>query len=284
MNASGPYGEAARVTMPSPLHAAAVRKVVHLMRDRLGDAGHLTLQAMAAASGYSCSRLTHVFRSVTGISPIAFLTALRVESAKRLLLTTRSSVTRVCLDVGFLSLGTFTRRFTGLVGVSPSHFRSAGDRLAATSLGVGQLRDLAVYYGHGSQDETPTGTVMGADDAQWIVIVGLFPKPIPQGRPASCTLLAGPGPFRLGRVQDGRYYVLAASIPLDADMLACLLPDHDRAWVGVGPTPIVVSGGVASSVPVIQLRRARPVDPPILTAFPILIAESLAMRAAPAAM
>src|SRR5437660_921314 len=62
------------------------------------------LAKLAAASPFHFSRL---FASITGVSPTRFLCAARLNSAVRLLLSTDTSVTNVCFDVGYNSLGTF---------------------------------------------------------------------------------------------------------------------------------------------------------------------------------
>src|SRR5215213_3589316 len=114
-------------------HHEAVERVIRMMHDRLDEP--LTLQEMSRTAYISPYHFNRIFRHITGIPPNKFLYALRLETAKRLLLTTNTSVTNVCFDVGYNSLGTFIRRFTGLVGLSPSHFRSLA-RHASESLSV----------------------------------------------------------------------------------------------------------------------------------------------------
>ena len=103
-------------------HHQAVERVIRMMHDRLDEP--LTLQEMSRIAYISPCHFNRTFRQITGIPPNQYFYALRLETAKRLLLTTNTSVTDVCFDVGYNSLGTFIRRFTGLVGLSPSRFRS----------------------------------------------------------------------------------------------------------------------------------------------------------------
>src|SRR5215211_7874714 len=103
-------------------HREAVERVIKMMHDRLDEP--LTLQEMSKQAYISPYHFNRIFRQVTGIPPNQFFYALRLEMAKRLLLTTKTNVTDVCFDVGYNSLGTFIRRFTALVGLSPGHFRS----------------------------------------------------------------------------------------------------------------------------------------------------------------
>src|SRR5690242_12380215 len=94
-------------------HHEAVERVIRMMRDHLDEP--LTLQEMSKIAYISPCHFNRTFRQITGIPPNQFFYALRLETAKRLLLTTDTSVTDVCFDVGYNSLGTFIRRFTGLV-------------------------------------------------------------------------------------------------------------------------------------------------------------------------
>lgn len=94
----------------------------------------LDVTAVAAVAHLSRAHFSREFRRVFGETPRDYLARRRVERAMFLLRTTDLPVTRICLDVGFTSHGTFTRRFTALVGVSPSAFRAerAGTPLPAS--------------------------------------------------------------------------------------------------------------------------------------------------------
>jgi AraC-like DNA-binding protein len=63
------------------------------------------------------------FEAVFGLTPHQFRTAVRIECAKRLLVRGELSVTEVCLEVGFSSLGSFSTLFARRVGASPSSYR-----------------------------------------------------------------------------------------------------------------------------------------------------------------
>jgi AraC-like DNA-binding protein len=102
-------------------HNEAVDRVIRTMHERLDEP--LTLQEMSRIAYISPYHFNRIFRQITGIPPNQFLYALRLETAKRRLLMSNTSVTDVCFDVGYNSLGTFIRRFTALVGVSPSRLR-----------------------------------------------------------------------------------------------------------------------------------------------------------------
>jgi AraC-like DNA-binding protein len=102
-------------------------KTVHLRRARdLMDARYaepLDLNAMAAAAGFSRYHFARAFRAAFGETPGAYLSRRRVERAKDLLAWANLTVTEICMVVGFTSLGSFSRRFTELVGCSPSAYR-----------------------------------------------------------------------------------------------------------------------------------------------------------------
>ena len=75
---------------------------------------------MAALSKYHFHRL---FRATYGRTPAMHLTERRIERAQDLLRSTNLSVTEVCSAVGYSSLGSFSSRFTQMVGESPSTFQ-----------------------------------------------------------------------------------------------------------------------------------------------------------------
>lgn len=83
----------------------------------------LDVEALARDVHMSSGHLSRQFRSAYGESPYAYLMTRRIERAMALLRRGDLSVTEVCFAVGCASLGTFSTRFTELVGVSPSVYR-----------------------------------------------------------------------------------------------------------------------------------------------------------------
>ena len=83
----------------------------------------LDVPTLAAIAHLSPSQFGRVFTSVFGETPHRYLQRRRVERAMTLLRRGDLSVTEVCFEVGFTSLGTFSTRFTELVGVPPSVYR-----------------------------------------------------------------------------------------------------------------------------------------------------------------
>jgi len=86
----------------------------------------LDLAALARAVHVSPGHLSRQFRRAYGETPYSYLMTRRVERAMTLLRTTELAVTEVALAVGCQSLGTFTTRFTELVGVPPGRYRIQG--------------------------------------------------------------------------------------------------------------------------------------------------------------
>jgi AraC-like DNA-binding protein len=89
-----------------------------------GYAEPLDVPAIAAVAHASPAHFGREFRAVFGETPHRYLQRRRVERAMFLLRETDRSVTDICFDVGFTSLGTFSRTFRGIVGESPSDYRA----------------------------------------------------------------------------------------------------------------------------------------------------------------
>ena len=95
------------------------------VRDRIDRdyAQPLDVEALARGVHMSAGHLSREFRRAYGESPYSYLMTRRIERAMALLRRGDLSVTEVCFAVGCSSLGTFSTRFTELVGVPPSTYR-----------------------------------------------------------------------------------------------------------------------------------------------------------------
>ncbi len=95
------------------------------VRDRIDReyAQPLDVEALARGAHMSAGHLSRQFKAAYGEAPYSYLMTRRVERAMALLRRGELSVTEVCFTVGFSSLGTFSTRFTELVGVPPSVYR-----------------------------------------------------------------------------------------------------------------------------------------------------------------
>jgi AraC-like DNA-binding protein len=113
--------------MSSKPAAQSLRDLARLrrVRDRIDReyAQPLDVEALARDAAMSAGHLSRQFRLAYGESVYAYLMTRRIERAMALLRRGDLSVTEVCFEVGCSSLGTFSTRFTELVGVPPSVYR-----------------------------------------------------------------------------------------------------------------------------------------------------------------
>ncbi|MFR9776111.1 AraC family transcriptional regulator [Micromonospora sp. MS34] len=171
----------------------------------------LSLDDLARTATMSKFHFLRTFREFTGVTPIRFLSAVRIDEAKRLLFATSLTVADISTHVGYLSLGTFTRRFTECVGLTPTAYRRLARGTATpvpepqASPGPGTRQITGVGAG------TLGGTVTASSDTSSPIFVGLFGSRIPQGRPVVSTALAGPGPWLLPEVPAGSWHLLVAA-------------------------------------------------------------------------
>ncbi len=103
------------------------------VRDRIDReyAQPLDVEALARGAHMSAGHLSRQFRQAYGESPYSYLMTRRIERAMALLRRGDLSVTEVCFTVGCSSLGTFSTRFTELVGMPPSTYRRRAARNTA---------------------------------------------------------------------------------------------------------------------------------------------------------
>lgn len=83
----------------------------------------LNVEELARGVHMSAGHLSRQFRAAYGVAPYGYLMTRRIERAMALLRRGDANVTDACFEVGFSSLGTFSTRFTELVGVPPSVYR-----------------------------------------------------------------------------------------------------------------------------------------------------------------
>ena len=94
-------------------------------RDLLSEVGDepVSIEQVARAVAISPFHFIRQFEAVFGETPHQFRIRVRLERAKRLLAAGQHSVTEVCMEVGFSSLGSFSDSFTRRLGVTPSAYR-----------------------------------------------------------------------------------------------------------------------------------------------------------------
>ncbi|MEV4843185.1 AraC family transcriptional regulator [Micromonospora matsumotoense] len=235
----------------------AVRRVIAEMHQNLGK--QFSVDEMARTALLSKYHFCRVFHRVTGVSPGRFLSAIRFQRAKHLLLATSWTVTDISHQVGYTSVGTFSARFSSSVGLSPSTFRRLGRTLG---------RELPYRPPCPSRPDPADATgptvrgqirALPGETPDWI-FVGLFPERIQQGKPVSSTVLPGPGPYLLGPVPPGTWFVLAHAV------------HRRRSATGARPLLVGHHGPVTVGCPSrsiradLTLRPMRTFDPPVVHA------------------
>lgn len=254
-------------------HYLSVERVVRALLKDLSAS--ITLEDMADIAVVSPFHFNRIFRAITGVPPLRFLSALRIAEAKRLLLTTHLNVTDACFEVGYNSLGSFSSRFKEFVGISPYHLR----QLLKTTV-VPFPEGFQAHPAGRSAPATATqrlvtlGRVKSEEVLAGPILVGAFTTPLPQGKPAACAVLSHPGPFRAALPPDGEYYLFAAALRWSDQAVDYTLPNQEQLRVGAGPTPVVVRGGELTNSVTIQLRPLRVIDPPLLVDLLNLLHEN----------
>jgi AraC-like DNA-binding protein len=145
----------------------AAELVVHLRRAKDHMDRHyredLDLDRLAAVAGVSKFHFARCFEATYGETPIRYLTRRRIERAQDLLRGANLTVTEVCMLVGFASLGSFSSRFTALVGESPTAYRDrwaarGGAHVPGCYLFMKGVLDPAGTTGNRAISEKPTAT------------------------------------------------------------------------------------------------------------------------------
>jgi transcriptional regulator GlxA family with amidase domain len=113
----------------------AVDRAIATMQANLGE--QLTIDDIARSAMFSKFHFSRIFQKVTGSSPGRYLSAMRIEEAKRLLVTTSLTVADISNLVGYRGVGTFSSRFSDSVGVSPTTYRQFGGRVPGATAAPG---------------------------------------------------------------------------------------------------------------------------------------------------
>ncbi len=251
-------------------HRRAVLRVLPFMRERLTE--QIDLVKLAGLAIMSQFHFLRTFRQLTGVPPGRFLGALRIEAAKRLLIETDDSILDVCYEVGYSSLGSFSSRFTELVGLSPGRYRQLGQCFYQN---LDELMQVVSSCPLPPGSAVLAGRVVRQRPDQ-VVFVGLFDTPIPQGHPSSCAVLLDPGrdDFRIAAPESGRAYLFAVAMDASTPPVDILI--GGRAVRAVAASGTIRFGKGPAPEQVLRLRPPGPFDPPMLLALPLLLHEKAA--------
>jgi AraC family transcriptional regulator len=258
-------------------HVALVERIVAVMRERLNE--QWTLDEISRLAHLSPYHFCRIFRRITGVPPFKFLAALRMAEAKRLLLTTDMSVTDICLQLGYRSLGTFTTHFTEMVGIPPRGLRRLSALIDETPFE--SLVALAVAHPDDPESVHVPLEVRVLPGWGGPIFVGAFTSRLPRGIPVACRLVGSPGDWLLPCSSPGALRIFAATLARTDDPLDYLLPDPDNLLVAQADVIAVESCMPPTRL---DLRVCGPLDPPIVIALPYLLWQSALEHAqAPAA-
>jgi AraC-like DNA-binding protein len=257
---------------PLPMHRAstmeaytiAVERAICHMKAHLAEP--LDLDQLARVASISRFHLVRVFDELTGTTPHHFLACLRMQRAKDLLLAPGASITEVCLEVGYTSLGTFSTTFSTLVGFSPQEFRVMTKRLTVRQFAVAIRRFLTAD--RRICEPRIDGVVEGPPKSRGFIFVGSFTHGVPQGAPLSGNVMLKPGAFCIKRPMIPEFHLLAVLIPFTAkwSTMAANLPVRLVAGLRVQN-----QDPAKPLRPQLRLRPVRPTDPPIVLALPPLL-------------
>jgi AraC-like DNA-binding protein len=237
-----------------------VRKAITTIRERYDEP--LSLDDLARSATMSKYYFLRTFRCYTGMTPVRFLSAVRIHEAKRLLFATPMNVAEISVQVGYGSLGTFTRRFTECVGLSPTLYRQVARGEAAHPASKRTPGTSHCQFG------SISGTISAAAGPSSTVFIGVFETGLPQGQPIAHAEITRTGPWRICPVPSGSWHVLAAATT-DEDLPSSTCTE--------GPTGrrLLIAMSEQIRVPSnthVQLDLTlRPLDwtsPPVLVALP----------------
>lgn len=114
--------------MPAPISNAKMTKECIQIKNYLDSnySEHITLETLAKKAHMNKYYLVHAFSRYTGMSPIHYLTAKRLQIGRELLVSTDYSISQVAASVGFSSQSYFTQVFRKETGMSPMRYRKEG--------------------------------------------------------------------------------------------------------------------------------------------------------------
>lgn len=249
-----------------------IDQVLNYIQDHLHDP--LTLERLAKEVSYSPYHFSRLFKRRIGLTPLYYVSTMRLQRAKELLLTTDFDVRDIGIEIGQQSLGTFTSRFTKSVGLPPAQFRQSLHSTNNIVHALQQLKKFPMTTLHVQSENSVVGTISANGPLHGIILVGLFNKPLPEGLPEYGTLLDSLGDFSFKNVLPGTYYLMATSISWGIESKQILLP-HKTLRTRIAK-PIILKNGEPIARQYLHLHPPRLDDPPILVSLPLLMESFLA--------
>ncbi|WP_096187205.1 helix-turn-helix transcriptional regulator [Evansella halocellulosilytica] len=229
----------------------------------------LSLDELASYVAYSPYHFSRIFKKKIGISPLYYVSSVRLQKAKDLLLSTNLSIRDIGMEIGQQSLGTFTTRFTERVGMTPAQFRNSRGEADSHLQSLKQLHRWQEDNHTLNHNPNVNGTIDSELPLQGVILVGLFAKPIPEGLPLYGTLLPAFGDFCFSNVKTGTYYLMVTSVSWGMKSNELLLPNSTLR--GRIKDPIVVKPFTPVAHQHVMLHPPRLDDPPILISLPLLM-------------
>lgn len=229
----------------------------------------ISLAQVADYAGYSPYHFTRIFKEKMGVSLFYYISSLRMQRAKELLLHTNFPVRDIGLDIGQQSLGTFTTQFTKRIGVTPSAFRKSAQLMKDQFHSLKQINQWSPSISPNSAGNRVEGIVETETPIEGIIFIGLFEKPVPEGIPLYGTLLPSDGSFCFENVKQGMYYLMATSILWEMKSNDVLLPEKTLRFRS--HQPIIMKDCFSVPLQHVMLRPPLLDDPPILVSLPLLM-------------
>ncbi|NGP45776.1 helix-turn-helix transcriptional regulator [Bacillaceae bacterium SIJ1] len=248
-----------------------IDEVIAYIHDYINEP--LPLTRLARYAAYSPYHFSRLFKQKTGLSPHYYVSSLKLQRAKDLLLTTDLTVRDIGMEIGQQSLGTFTTRFTEKVGMTPAQFRKSPVKVSGYLQSLKQLPHWSQQSHVDCQWNKVEGTIEAESSFRGVILIGLFTKPIPEGLPQYGTLLSSLGRFAFNDVRPGVYYLMATALFWEMAATDILVP-HQTLRVKA-EQPIRVGTKLAVPYQRLKLRGPRLDDPPILISLPILMKKFL---------
>ncbi|MFD2043738.1 AraC family transcriptional regulator [Ornithinibacillus salinisoli] len=248
-----------------------IDEVIAYIHEHLDEA--LPLSHLAHQAAYSPYHFSRIFKEKTGLSPHQYVSSLKLQRAKSLLLHTNLTVRDISMEIDQQSLGTFTTRFTKRVGMTPMQFRKSSIEVNKHLQYLKKHKDWSQQLIIGNQRNKVTGTIAAEVPLHGVILIGLFTKPIPEGLPQYGTLLSSLGNFSFTDVRPGIYYLMATAVYWEMKANEILVPQ--KTLRAIAEKPIKVGSEMVIPQQHLTLRGPRLNDPPILISLPLLIKNFL---------